>query len=322
MLPACNAGAGGNFAFPDVCATPAGPAVVPMPYPNLAFNAMAFPFSPTVRFSFMNALNMGSMIPMTSGDEGGVAHPMIKGPSRYSMGNPKVFISGLPGVSLGCPTSGNNMNAPVGAAVIPSATNVFLSDASASGGITCIPTQARVNDGEDAWRWIGLKRLTAHSAAELAEVLGRDDVERLVIDLRGNPGGPLDAARRVLEELLPRGAHLYTRHEVDGDEMEVRSRHEGRRHPRLVVLVDGGTASAAEVVVAALRHHGRATIVGTTTYGKGTVQVGRHSPRGWTYAQAAECSGPGGERWHGVGLEPDIRCASTEVIAALRQAFG
>jgi len=306
MMIACNNGAGGNFAFPDVCNTPAGPAVVPIPYPNIALNAMAFPFSPTVRFSFMNALNLGSVIPMTSGDEGGVAHPMFKQAARYSMGNPKIFISMLPGVMLGCPTSGNNMNAPLGAAIIPSVTNVFLSDASAAGPST--------SPGGDRATWrregdvgiVTLPRLTLHSATELNEAMTALAVDRVVLDLRGNPGGPLDAARRVLEGLLPRGTHLYTVHEGDGDCDAVYSRHDGEAPSRLAVLVDGRTASAAEVIVAALRHHRRAVVVGETTFGKATVQVGRYTPHGWTYGQVAECTAPDGTHWHGVGIAPDL----------------
>ncbi|MEM9692087.1 MAG: S41 family peptidase [Myxococcota bacterium] len=308
MMIASNNGAGGNFAFPDVCNTPAGPAVVPIPYPNMALNAMAFPFSPTVRYSFMNALNLGSMIPMTSGDEGGVAHPMFKQAARYSMGNPKIFISMLPGIMLGCPTSGNNMNAPLGAAIIPSVTNVFLSDAS--------PGALPEAEERVTWRRIDrdagvvqLPRLTAHSATEFDAALAALDVGRIVLDLRGNPGGPLDAARRVLERLLPQGAHLYTVHETDGDWDEVRARHGGRAEPRLAVLVDRRTASAAEVIVAALRHHRRAAVVGETTFGKGTVQVGRSTPQGWQYGQVAECEAPDGLRWNGVGITPDIACA-------------
>jgi len=199
---------------------------------------------------------------------------MIKGPSRYSMGNPKVFISGLPGVSLGCPTSGNNMSAPLGAAPIPSVPNVFLSDASATRPLRGEEPPALKPDPEASWGWLSLRQLTAHSAASLAEALETAEAERFVVDLRGNPGGPLDAARRVLEELLPHGAHLFTRHEADGDEVAVRSRHEGRGQPRLAVLVDGATASAAEVVVAALRHHRRALIVARRTMAKAPYRWG------------------------------------------------
>lgn len=120
-----------NLGFPDVCGTPAGPAVVPIPYPNIAMNAQAVPFSPNVMVSYMNALNVGSMIPLTSGDEGGVAHPMIKGPGKYTMGNPIVKVNFMPAINLCCPTTGNNMNNPLGAVLVPSITNVFFTHARA-----------------------------------------------------------------------------------------------------------------------------------------------------------------------------------------------
>src|SRR5262245_907327 len=125
MLPASNRGAGMNMGFPDVCNTPVGPATAPLPYPNIAMNAQAVPFSPIVKVSMMPALNMGSQIPMTIGDEAGVAHPTIKGPGRYTVGNPIVSIDGMPAINLGCPTTGNNMNNGLGAVLVPSAVNVF-----------------------------------------------------------------------------------------------------------------------------------------------------------------------------------------------------
>ena len=68
MLPATNRGAGGTFAFPDICLTPMAPSPIPIPYPNLAFTAMAVPFSPNVFLTYVNAVNMGSIIPMSCGE--------------------------------------------------------------------------------------------------------------------------------------------------------------------------------------------------------------------------------------------------------------
>ena len=99
MLPASNRGAGMSMGFPDVCNTPAGPVTVPVPYPNIAMNAMAAPFSPNVLLTMMPALNTGSIIPMTSGDEPGVAHPTIKGPCRYTMITPEATSPPPPPIS-------------------------------------------------------------------------------------------------------------------------------------------------------------------------------------------------------------------------------
>src|ERR1700734_2370282 len=115
MLPASNKGVGMNIGFPDVCLTPAGPVPVPIPYPNMAMNAMAVPFVPTILVSFMPALNMMSKIPLTLGDQPGVATPLFMQMGAYTMGNPIVMLQGLPAVNLTCLTTGNNMNNPVGA---------------------------------------------------------------------------------------------------------------------------------------------------------------------------------------------------------------
>jgi carboxyl-terminal processing protease len=136
MLPASNRGAGQNLAFPDVCNTPVGPATVPIPYPNIAMNAQATAFSMVVKVSMMNALNMSSVIPMTNGDQAGVAHPTVMGAARYTMGNPIVFVDKQPAICLLCPTTGNNMNAPLGAVLVPSAVNVFYTFAADSAEAT------------------------------------------------------------------------------------------------------------------------------------------------------------------------------------------
>src|ERR1700722_18601173 len=109
MLPASNKGVGMNMGFPDVCLTPAGPVPVPIPYPNMAMHAMAAPFVPTVLITSMPALNMGSIIPLTLGDQPGVANPLFMQMGMFTMGDPVVMISGLPGVTLTSPTSGNMM---------------------------------------------------------------------------------------------------------------------------------------------------------------------------------------------------------------------
>src|SRR6185437_7012540 len=128
MLPACNHGVGMNMCFPDVCLTP--PMGVPIPYVNLAMNAMTVPFAIKTFFSFVPALNMGSISPLTLGDPSGCMSPFM-GPGMVTVGNPTIFIEGLPGTNLLCPSSGNDMIAPLGAVMVPSVTNVFFSRAGA-----------------------------------------------------------------------------------------------------------------------------------------------------------------------------------------------
>ena len=67
-----------------------GPVPVPIPYPNMAMHAMAAPFCPTILVMMMPALNMGRLIPMTLGDQPGVANPLFMQMGAFTMGNPKV----------------------------------------------------------------------------------------------------------------------------------------------------------------------------------------------------------------------------------------
>ena len=125
MLPACNNGVGMNIGFPDICPTIVGPAVVPIPYPNIGMNVMAVPFSPNILLTMIPALNMASTMPLTLGDQPGIPGTTMK-PGGYTMGNPTVMINGLPGTNLTCPTYGNLHNDPLGAVLVPSITNVLF----------------------------------------------------------------------------------------------------------------------------------------------------------------------------------------------------
>jgi carboxyl-terminal processing protease len=100
MLPASVKGPGMNMGFPDVCLTPSFPSPIPIPYPNMGMHAMAAPFCATILLGMMPALNQGSMIPMTMGDEPGVANPLYKQMGTFTMGSPKVILHGLPAVTL------------------------------------------------------------------------------------------------------------------------------------------------------------------------------------------------------------------------------
>lgn len=96
----------------------------------------------------------------------------------------------------------------------------------------------------------------------------------IILDLRGNPGGFITAAARIVSQFVPEGP-VYWTETADGEQVRTDVTGDGiALDPsiRLVVLVDRGSASASEIVAGALQDAGRATIVGETTYGKGTVQ--------------------------------------------------
>jgi carboxyl-terminal processing protease len=346
MLTASNRGAGMNIGAPDVCNTPVGPTVVPIPYPNFALNAQAVPFSPVVRLSMVNALNLGSKIPVTFGDDAGVAHPTVKGTGQYTMGNPVVYVDNLPAINLLCPTTGNNMNDGVGAVVVPSVTNVFYTlagppagaeldaESLASLGETlaeplCGPGEiAAEGPAEPGAAAIGVLRVRAFSCAlptlvhnEIRRLTG-GGILALVIDLRGCPGGDLDACVRLAGDFLDRGLEIVRVVDADGDELVYRSRHGDPCTIPLALLVDRRTASAAEVFAACLQAHGRALVVGEATWGKGTAQRVISTEEGALHATVGRCARPGGAPIDGVGVVPDLPVKPADARAAAIRALG
>ncbi|CAM3697014.1 DUF4150 domain-containing protein [Bordetella tumulicola] len=125
-------GAMTSATVPDVCWTPAAPSPIPMPYPNFAMSDMADPASivENVLVVAMPALNMGSMLLLSQGDEagtagGGVACAEIMGMAEFVDGSPNVMVGGMPGVSLTGMTT-QNANNTIGLVVSPSQVIVML----------------------------------------------------------------------------------------------------------------------------------------------------------------------------------------------------
>lgn len=125
-------GAMTSATVPDVCLTPAAPSPIPVPYPNFAMSDMADPGSivENVLVVAMPALNMGSMLLLSQGDEagtagGGVACGEIMGMAEFVDGSPNVMVGGMPGVSLTGMTT-QNANNTIGLVVSPSQVIVML----------------------------------------------------------------------------------------------------------------------------------------------------------------------------------------------------
>ena len=96
----------------------------------------------------------------------------------------------------------------------------------------------------------------------------------LVLDLRNDPGGLLEQAVKVTDEFLDSGLIVYTEGRVEGQKMKFYAQKKDReRDYPMIVLVNAGSASASEIVAGALQDHGRAVILGTPTFGKGSVQT-------------------------------------------------
>ncbi len=132
MFANCSAG-GMDMAMPDVCKTPipAPPGFVPIPYPNMAMLPLALPPTTCLKtfINFMPVHNLGTMIPMSSGDEpgalGGVVSNIFIGPARNTMGSVKTFYGGLPATRSIDPTMQNLINA-MGMTSVPSQFKVMI----------------------------------------------------------------------------------------------------------------------------------------------------------------------------------------------------
>lgn len=132
--------------------------------------------------------------------------------------------------------------------------------------------------------------------------------ERFVLDLRDNPGGLVEQAEEVGSLFLPAGSGVYIRKDADGSQEEttVSEDNEPLDAP-LVVLVNEGSSSSAEIVAGALRDNGRAQVVGETTFGTGTVLSEYPLSDGSAILLGvAEWLTPNGDSIRGAGIEPDV----------------
>lgn len=131
------------------------------------------------------------------------------------------------------------------------------------------------------------------------------DIKGLIIDLRNNPGGLLDVTAKIADELLGEGDIVYTQTK-DGKREYLKSGKSQVDYP-LAVLVNGGSASASEILSGAIKDHERGTLIGTTTYGKGVVQRIKDLKDGsGLKLTISEYFTPNGTNIHGIGIEPDI----------------
>lgn len=119
----------------------------------------------------------------------------------------------------------------------------------------------------------GFTQTTADELAQALEELSRQGMQQVILDLRNNPGGLLDQAIKVVSHFVARGKTVVSvRSRDESDTREYKNTLYDPVNYPLVVLVNGGSASASEIVSGALQDHGRALIVGETTFGKGLVQ--------------------------------------------------
>lgn len=144
------------------------------------------------------------------------------------------------------------------------------------------------------------------------EDLKSQGMERLIVDVRNNPGGLLTSVYNILNDMLPEGLIVYTE-DKDGKREELHSDGKSELDMPLVVLVNGNSASASEIFAGAIQDYGVGTIVGTTTFGKGIVQsVIPLTDGSAVKTTTAKYYTPKGRCIHGTGIQPDIKVELSE----------
>jgi carboxyl-terminal processing protease len=164
--------------------------------------------------------------------------------------------------------------------------------------------------------YIRLERFSSESGREVSEAieaLRAEGAQKLILDMRHNGGGLLESAVAVTDHFLSDGLIVYQQSRLE-QERSYRARRETvAANMPLVVLIDGGTASASEIVAGALQDRNRAVLIGTRTFGKGSVQLVYDLSDGSSvHVTSARWYTPSGRQIDQYGLEPDIEVEQTQ----------
>jgi len=174
---------------------------------------------------------------------------------------------------------------------------------------------------EKGFGYVRLVQFQERSSEDLAKALEklREDnggtLQGLVLDLRNNPGGLLDQAVDVADQFVSEGLIVYTKGREADAQMEFAAKRSGTEpdYP-MVVLINGGSASASEIVAGALQDQGRAVIMGVQSFGKGSVQtIIPLSDDSGLRLTTAKYYTPNGTSIQARGIVPDIEVPQSEI---------
>ena len=180
----------------------------------------------------------------------------------------------------------------------------------------------------DGFGYVRISQFQSHTGDNLSEAIDKIRAENkgqlkgLILDLRNNPGGVLNAAVEVSDAFLDKGLIVYTQGRVPDSELRFNATpKELIDGAPLVVLVNGGSASASEIVAGALQDHKRAVIIGTRTFGKGSVQTILPLQNNTALKlTTARYYTPSGRSIQAEGIQPDIVLEPIKVTSAEDQS--
>ncbi|MCD8012798.1 MAG: S41 family peptidase [Lachnospiraceae bacterium] len=184
--------------------------------------------------------------------------------------------------------------------------------------ITCsdvIPTYVTYEMMEHSIGYLKLTEFTESAVEQFREAvedLYDQGMEKLIVDLRDNPGGLLTSVCDILDEILPEDSLIVYTEDKDGNRDEYNSDDEQSVTCEVAVLVNGGSASASEIFAGAIQDYGIGPVIGTQTYGKGVVQKTYSLSDGSAFKLTVEhYYTPNGQEIDGNGITPDIVVENT-----------
>ena len=180
--------------------------------------------------------------------------------------------------------------------------------------ITVVALTSKLVD-DDRIGYIHLSRFDSSVTLELDKALASFDLDKIdgiILDMRNNPGGLLSAAISVSSRFVDKGVIVSTKSRISGDQNYYSS---GNKIPDLpiVILINGGTASAAEITAGAIRDHEMGILIGEQSFGKGVIQqLFNYADGSALKLTIGEYKTPNGYTVQGVGLTPDIEVGEDE----------
>jgi carboxyl-terminal processing protease len=174
---------------------------------------------------------------------------------------------------------------------------------------------------ENGYGYVRITQFQAETGRQFRQALTKleeeygGDLDGLIIDVRNNPGGVLQAAVETADALLDEGLIVYTEGRIQSSRLRFSAKAgDIMEGTPIVVLINGGSASASEILAGALQDHGRAVIMGTKSFGKGSVQT--VIPLDETHAikmTTARYYTPEGRSIQATGIKPDIEVRPAEL---------
>ncbi len=175
---------------------------------------------------------------------------------------------------------------------------------------------AKIIDSQNGIGYVQMTGFQKSSAQELDEALTkleREGMKALIWDVRGNPGGLLTAAVEVLDRFIEKGTLVETRGRTYDQNYTYTAHEPGTHKVPIILLIDGSSASASEIVAGAIRDHHRGKLVGRKSYGKWSVQsIYDLRTGGGVRLTTAKFYSPNGDTLGKIGVKPDVEVAVTK----------